>query len=95
MPTQKELMIADLGERAYESPLARTRDSGFVDDRTRVRYAIEFGERELADELSFEKAGARQRIFFDPAPSSARPATSLRPTTACAGCSAFPTATGG
>jgi hypothetical protein len=24
-------------------------------------------ERELADELSFEKAGARQRIFFDPA----------------------------
>jgi 6-phosphofructokinase 1 len=67
MPTQKELMIADLGERAYESPLARTRDSGFVDDRTRVRYAIEFGERELADELSFEKAGARQRIFFDPA----------------------------
>jgi 6-phosphofructokinase 1 len=32
-----------------------------------VRYAIEFGERELADELSFEKAGARQRIFFDPA----------------------------
>ena len=73
MLTQRELTVHSLGECNVESPLnfsspSHPREDHFVRDGTRIRVDIELSpETSRLHDLSFEKAGPRQRIFFDPA----------------------------
>jgi 6-phosphofructokinase 1 len=71
IPSQDELRITSLGPCQFESPLARTLKLGeeggaFTLDRSRVLYQIEFQEGEEPPRLAFERAGPRERIFFNP-----------------------------
>ena len=61
--------VAQLAPALHESPLVRRGCAGFVDDATRIRWDVEVtdGVPSPALELSFEKAGPRPQIFFDPA----------------------------
>ena len=73
MLTAKDFLIPTLGEAKIASPLTK---SAFVSDTERVLYHTDAAEvlREAADPdqlLSFEKAGARRKIFHDPARSRA------------------------
>jgi len=75
--TQDELHVATLGECTYPSPLPLAppddeTSGSFVHDDARVRHHIELrgaagGASGDGEVLSFEKAGARQDMFFDPA----------------------------
>lgn len=68
-----ELEVASLGERRHPSPLPLPPpESGstgsFVADKTRVRCRIELPPGDGGeDDVCFEKAGARRKLFFDPA----------------------------
>ncbi|MBN1826657.1 MAG: ATP-dependent 6-phosphofructokinase [Candidatus Eisenbacteria bacterium] len=69
----EDLKIRELGERAHASPLnfSTIRGDGignFIRDKTRVLYLAERvpGE-DPREDLRFQKAGPRERIFFDPA----------------------------
>lgn len=68
-----ELDVASLGERRHASPLPLPPpESGstgsFVADKTRVRCRIELPPGDGGeDDVCFEKAGARRKLFFDPA----------------------------
>jgi len=65
--------IQQLGPCLVDSPLALNTVEGdcignFVSDQTRIRYQVEWDEGEAQDqETGFEKAGPREKIFFDPA----------------------------
>lgn len=70
VPEREELEIASLGSPRYDSPL-RARGEGFVDEAERV--LVPATEPELRPFLergvpvpSFEPAGPRERLFFDP-----------------------------
>ena len=69
MVKQEDLIVATLGECTVRSPLAAksARASHFVSDARRIRYDIQVpaGSAEES-ELSFEQAGPREKIFFDP-----------------------------
>jgi 6-phosphofructokinase 1 len=72
MPIHEHPAVECLGAPAFESPLLRKRDSGFVDDAARIRAEVEIAlEASERPELLFEKAGPRKRIFFDPARTTA------------------------
>jgi 6-phosphofructokinase 1 len=64
--------VATLGEPGRPSPLRRTSTPGdgaakFTPENRYVRHAVEFtGAIDREEDLLFEKAGARERIFFDP-----------------------------
>ena len=67
MSTTKRVPITTLGEARRPSPLARKRTGAFVPDNRYIRYAVETADETPVDEdVAFEKAGARERIFFDP-----------------------------
>lgn len=70
---QQDLQVASLGECTRTSPLKGPKDVVFVDDLRRVRYQHKTGSGVPAEEaeLSFEEAGPRERIFFDPAETTA------------------------
>lgn len=73
----EQLEIATLGPCRFKSPLARSLQTGegigaFVPDDMRVLYEPRFRLGEELNRLSFQRAGAREDIFFDP--SSARAA---------------------
>ena len=65
--------IATLGDCRYASPLALNNVEGdhignFTYDATRIRYQVELAPGIPEDnETFFEKAGPRQKLFFDPA----------------------------
>ena len=68
---QEQLEIATLGACQYKSPLVRSLRTGegvgtYVPDDMRVLYepCLLFGEQ--VNPLSFERAGAREHLFFDP-----------------------------
>lgn len=68
---QEELEISNLGPCEIHSPLKRTSEmdtglSSFVPDDMRVLYEPRFRRGEPVCEVSFERAGARQEIFFEP-----------------------------
>ena len=66
MPSQRELIVPNLGPCQIESPL-KAKGRHFLDERVRVRFENEVGGDESAAEpLSFEKGGPREKIFFDP-----------------------------
>jgi 6-phosphofructokinase 1 len=71
MITQAELAVRRLGEPRYQSPLPMSTVSGdgvgdFVGDDARVLYQICLKAGQVPSNLSFEAAGARDRLFFDP-----------------------------
>ncbi len=62
----KELRVPSLGECRFESPL-RAKGRTFVGDDARILYQDEPG----AESFLFERAGPRERIFFEPAETTA------------------------
>ena len=77
MITRENTAISHLGPRRISSPLQRSggahpNDGLFVSDEARIRYRVERGVAETADEqIDFEKAGPRAELFFDPQKSKA------------------------
>ncbi len=73
----KYVRVPVLGEARIESPLDRTSIPGdgapkFIPDNRYVRYAVEVTDGvPHSEELLFEKGGAREKIFFDPATTKA------------------------
>ena len=71
-PTPAQMIVTTLGEPTIDSPLyVADSHTRFTDDSRRVLYDVEWeGDAEpLA--MGFERAGARRKIFFDPAKSKA------------------------
>ncbi len=72
-----DLAVSTLGAPTLVSPLALSTVEGdeiadYVPDDARILFEVEVtAGREATPTLSFEKAGPRQRIFFDPARTSA------------------------
>ncbi len=67
MLTRDQLEVRNLGARTVESPLSSRRGGRFVPDAARLLHRIDFTPEEPIDpELSLERAGPRQRIFFRP-----------------------------
>ena len=72
MPPAIDTAIQNLGPCLHESPLALNtvrgdRIGNFISDKTRVRHQVEIAPGAPVDaETFFEKAGPRQKIFFDP-----------------------------
>jgi 6-phosphofructokinase 1 len=72
MITPDQTSIQVLGSPAVASPLPLAHDSGespgaFVPDEARVRYQLETSTgRDLPADVFFEKAGPRERLFFEP-----------------------------
>jgi len=68
----EDLVVSRLGPCAIPSPLALSSAAGdfvpdYVSDRARVLAEVEAEEGEAPSPLAFVKAGARERIYFDPA----------------------------
>ncbi len=72
MLTQQELMIATLGPCGRPSPLRGDKNVTFVNDAQHIRYQhrVGTGISHEESELSFEEAGPRRDVFFDPANTS-------------------------
>jgi len=71
MPTQHDLLILTLGPCEFESPLAE-KGRTFADESIRVRVKRHIGgNASEAETLSFEEAGPRRRLFFNPAETTA------------------------
>jgi 6-phosphofructokinase 1 len=71
MLSQSELVVPTLGERRFPSPLHMSNVPGdgvgdFVPDDTRVLFEICFRAESAPTDLSFERAGARDLLFFNP-----------------------------
>ncbi len=82
MLQQQDLTVTALGPCRHESPLvfdspSHERDAHFVSDSMRIRYNVEIGgPAEPAEcDLSFEEAGPREKLFFDPKQTTAAIAT--------------------
>ena len=77
MVQQQDLIVTTLGECQVMSPLvfdesSSGKNSHFVSDAMRIRLNIEVGpESTVSDDLSFEEAGPRARVFFEPAETTA------------------------
>ncbi len=73
MLTQADFTINTLGKRQIASPLQKRDGIVFVEDDRRVRYHQHVGPQVPPAEadLTFEEAGPRREIFFDPARTSA------------------------
>lgn len=61
---QDDLRVATLGERQHPSPLELQR---FTPDSARLQVEIDFLEGKAPPAIAFEKAGPRERLYFDPA----------------------------
>ena len=71
MPTAQDFVIKTLGECRISSPL-NLPETLYELDEARVRYAAEIpNETDAPENVSFEKAGPRRKIFFDPAETKA------------------------
>jgi 6-phosphofructokinase 1 len=71
MLSQSDLIIPTLGERRFPSPLPMSSVPGdgvgdFVPDETRVLFEIGVRAETAPSGLSFERAGARDSLFFHP-----------------------------
>lgn len=69
---QSDLIVSDLGPGQFESPLCFKSPSAdetghFVDGRVRIRCDIDWSPDDVQGKpLTFEKAGPRKRLFFNP-----------------------------
>lgn len=71
MLTQRDLIVPTLGSRNFESPL-EAKGRMFADESVRVRVKRHVAEETAGeDQLSFEEAGPRRKLFFDPANTTA------------------------
>ena len=71
MLSQRDLQIKTLGPCDHESPLV-ARGRTFANESVRVRVKRHIGDAASGTgELSFEEAGPRRKIFFDPADTTA------------------------
>ncbi len=69
---KKDLQITSLGDGRYPSPLRPSREGGFVADSTRILYQMCVDDERAPDlELTFQQAGPRERLYFDPARTTA------------------------
>ena len=77
MITQDDLNVTSLGECRFRSPLcfdspSHPGKSHFRDRTDRIRYRVKMPEsQDSVDAVSFEEAGPREQIFFDPANTTA------------------------
>jgi 6-phosphofructokinase 1 len=77
MIQQEDLNVTTLGECRYRSPLvfespSHTSASHWVSDTCRIRFCVEVkSEPDGTEHLTFEEAGPRERIFFDPSRTTA------------------------
>jgi len=67
----EQLTVASLGQAQHKSPLRKSLYPGdglgdFVADDMRMLYEPRFRQGEPLSQLSFERAGAREKLFFDP-----------------------------
>jgi 6-phosphofructokinase 1 len=71
MPAQRDLIVPTLGPCSFESPL-EAKGRMFADEsiRVRVKRHVKDGVSEV-DAPSFEEAGPRHKLFFDPAETTA------------------------
>ncbi len=71
MTEKEKVVVSDLGDREQSSPLRRDARGGmegtFVTDFMHVSYPAEVDTSVAAAVQLFEKAGPREKIFFDPA----------------------------
>jgi 6-phosphofructokinase 1 len=71
MPTPLDLIVPSLGPCAIQSPL-EAKGRTFADESVRVRVKRHVSDEPAeADGLSFEEAGPRRKLFFDPANTTA------------------------
>lgn len=63
--SQKDLQVSTLGQCTHSSPLAP--GERFVPDDSRVLHDIAYRSGESINPIGFEKAGPREKLFFDPA----------------------------
>jgi len=71
MASENKMEIATLGGCRFRSPLSLSTVPGdgigdFIPDTARVRYQVEFNTPYDNPDILFEKAGPREKIFFDP-----------------------------
>ncbi len=72
LPKPEDLIIHSLGECRFPSPIQLGAASGeyhgeFMSDAAKVRFHVELERLEgRPDDLFFERAGPRERLFFDP-----------------------------
>ncbi len=77
MPDSKDTAVKSLGLREVDSPLTLSTVFGdgmvnFTPDESRVRYDVEYVPgQETQDEVFFEMAGPRKKLFFDPSNTTA------------------------
>ena len=71
MVTPEELEVRSLGPAGHASPLRGDKAVVFIDDANRVRYQRRTGPGIEPTSVTFEDAGARECIFFDPARTTA------------------------
>jgi len=74
MIDQTDLQISSLDEARHDSPLefgSASHGGHFVSDSIRLRHSIEVGTDVDDDALSYEEAGPREKILFDPSRTSA------------------------
>ena len=77
MPAPEQLTVSSLGARQFKSPLSLSTKPGddlcdFTPDTARLLYRADFvSPNDIRLDLSFEKAGPREYIFFDPATTAA------------------------
>ena len=77
MIEQEDLQVTCLGECQFPSPLkfdspSHPEASHFLTDSDRIRLHVRFSEdRDARDPISFEEAGPRKTIFFDPSKTTA------------------------
>jgi len=73
----QDLIVSTLGECQYRSPLvfespSHVRAEHMVSDSCRIRFSVEVRpEPDGTEALSFEEAGPRERIYFNPAKTTA------------------------
>ncbi|MGB8331740.1 MAG: ATP-dependent 6-phosphofructokinase [Polyangiales bacterium] len=70
MLSQQDLLVPTLGPGTFPSPL-EAKSRMFTDESMRVRVTRHIGATPELDTLSFEEAGPRHRLFFDPADTTA------------------------
>ena len=76
MVSQSDLRVATLGQCRYRSPLPQSTKPGdgvgdFVPDDERVLHSIRFRAGDRPSDVAFERAGAREQLFFHPPESRA------------------------
>lgn len=81
MVEQQQLEIATLGPRKVRSPLPLSNQPGddigdFVCDEERVLHDVRIRSGDVPPSIGFERAGAREQIFFEPAKTRAAIVTS-------------------